>query len=250
MGPTRENILALLKRRKRATARELAIILEVTAPAVRQHLTSLERDGLVAGRAEKRPMGRPVRVYHLTPAAEPHFPTAYGPLALDLLRLVRKSGGKKAVQRLLEKRRAVLLKAYRKRVRGAGGKARAWETLARIRDAEGYVCETVDADGSPTLVEHHCPIRAVAKEFPEVCRQEQKLFEAVLGKKMDRTEHLVAGGDCCLYVPAKAPKRATKSRKKAKKKAKRKAKRKAKKRAKRRPAKRKPARKRALRKRR
>ncbi|MHC5022086.1 MAG: ArsR family transcriptional regulator, partial [Planctomycetota bacterium] len=68
MGPTRQTILDLLKRRGQATARELATVLKVTAPAVRQHLTALERDGLVAANPVKRPMGRPVRVYTLAPA--------------------------------------------------------------------------------------------------------------------------------------------------------------------------------------
>ena len=60
MGPTRERILDLLKRRAEATARELATALGITPPAVRQHLTALERDGLVTGRTLRRPVGRPV----------------------------------------------------------------------------------------------------------------------------------------------------------------------------------------------
>ena len=201
MTSTRDRILGLLKRRKRATARELAAALGITPPGARQHLQALEREGLVAGRDEKRPMGRPVRVWALTPAAEPRFPTAYGPLALDLLRLLRKSGGARAVERLLARRRQALLTLYRRRVKRGAGAARAWAALAKLRDTEGYVCESTVEDGRPMLTEHHCPIRAVAAEFPEVCRQEHLLFEAVLGRPLERAEHLVAGGACCRYVP-------------------------------------------------
>lgn len=252
MGPTRQTILDLLKRRGQATARELAQVLNVTAPAVRQHLTALERDGVVAASPVKRPMGRPVRVYILAPASAPHFPTAYGPLALDLLRLVKKSGGAKAVEKLLAKRRKHLLTSYRKRVKTAKGSK--LEILAQIRDEEGYVAEVSPSreagQGDAQLVEHHCPIRGVADEFPEVCRQEQLLFEEVLGRKVQRVEHMVEGGLRCRYVfaqPGKAvakrsQKRATKkspTRKKAVKK--RPTKKKA---AKKRPAKKKAAKKR------
>ncbi|MHC5021520.1 MAG: helix-turn-helix transcriptional regulator [Planctomycetota bacterium] len=246
MGPTRQTILDLLKRRGQATARELAAVLKVTAPAVRQHLTALERDGLVAANPVKRPMGRPVRVYALAPAAAPHFPTAYGPLALDLLRLLKKTSGAKAVEKILTKRRKQLLASYRKRLRTAKGSK--LEILAKIRDEEGYVAELSPTDAAPggsELVEHHCPIRGVADEFPEVCRQEQLLFEEVLGKKVERLEHMVDGGLRCRYVFAqpgkkaakKAKKKPKKAAKKPKKAAKKKPAKKAKKKAKKRPAK-------------
>ena len=54
-------------------------------------------------------------------------------------------------------------------------------------------------------MEHHCPIAAIAKEFPSVCRMEKELFEAVLGMKLDRPQHLASGDRACVYAPAAEP---------------------------------------------
>ncbi len=207
MGPTRKRLLELLKRRGEASARELSREVGVTPPAARQHLVAMQRDRLVSVRVVRRPVGRPVGLYRLTPAAEPHFATAYGPLALGVLRAAARARGPREVARLLSAWREGLLRAYRKRLRGAV-RGRALAALARIRDEEGYECE-VDAEGAagPSLVEHHCPIAAVAREFPEVCRQEQLLLEGALGRKLARVEHLLAGGDRCRYAPGWAPPR-------------------------------------------
>jgi predicted ArsR family transcriptional regulator len=32
---------------------------------------------------------------------------------------------------------------------------------------------------------------------------EKKLFEAVLGRPLERTDHLASGGRACVYAPAK-----------------------------------------------
>jgi hypothetical protein len=146
------------------------------------------------------------------------------------------------VEKILTKRRKQLLASYRRRLRTAKGSK--LEILAKIRDEEGYVAElspTDEAPGGSELVEHHCPIRGVADEFPEICRQEQLLFEEVLGKKVERLEHMVDGGLRCRYVFAqpgkKAAKKAKKKAKKAAKKKPKKAAKKPKKAAKKKPAK-------------
>ena len=59
--------------------------------------------------------------------------------------------------------------------------------------------------GGIRLVEHHCPIAAVARQHPQVCRYEKELFRRVLGvKELQRTDHIQKGGKACVYqVPAK-----------------------------------------------
>ena len=67
--------------------------------------------------------------------------------------------------------------------------------LAKIRDREGYMARPTP-DG---LTEHHCPIAALAKEFPVLCKYEKLLFEAALGMKVERTQHLASGDAACVY---------------------------------------------------
>jgi predicted ArsR family transcriptional regulator len=169
----------------------------VNRTAVREQLAALEREGLVSRRLERRGRrGRPSLVYRLTPKAEALFPQAYGPLALSLLRQLRASDGDGKIDLLLERRTRELAKRYRERLAGLSA-SNMWKELSKIRGEEGYMARPCPGG----LSEHHCPIAAIAKEFPQVCRQEKLLFERVMGMRLDRTEHLASGGQACTYVP-------------------------------------------------
>ncbi|HXX92777.1 MAG TPA: replication-relaxation family protein [Planctomycetota bacterium] len=193
----RPAILDLLKVHGPSNAPALAKLRGVNETAVRQQLAVLQREGLVERREERRKRGRPTHLYGLTAKAEALFPNAYGPFALGILRQIRETDGEKKVESLLRKRTQRLARDYRERLRGRPLSDR-WQELARIRDEEGYMA-LVRSRG---LVEHHCPIAAIAKEFPLVCQMEKALFEAVLGTKLDRVEHLASGGRACVYARA------------------------------------------------
>ncbi len=65
MQTTRQQILEYLQRHGRATVKELGQVLRLTSTGIRQHLTVLERDGLVVAREERGRVGRPTLVYTL-----------------------------------------------------------------------------------------------------------------------------------------------------------------------------------------
>src|SRR5207247_6479624 len=77
MQSTRLRILEYLQRNGRATVKELGQLLGLTSTGIRQHLTVLERDGLVAVREERGRVGRPNLVYSLTDEADAVFPRTY-----------------------------------------------------------------------------------------------------------------------------------------------------------------------------
>src|SRR5215467_12194918 len=79
---TRGRILQQLRAREE-TVNELAATLQLTDNAVRAHLLSLERDGLVQQTGIQPGFRRPHALYGLTSQSEQIFPKAYGAL-LDL----------------------------------------------------------------------------------------------------------------------------------------------------------------------
>src|SRR5881394_3951475 len=79
LGSTRGRILGLLRIENR-TVNELAAALSLTDNAVRAHLLSLERDGLVQQHGTRRGTRKPHAAYGLSTGAEHIFPKAYGPL--------------------------------------------------------------------------------------------------------------------------------------------------------------------------
>ena len=196
----RPAVLDLLKIHGPTNIPLLAKLRGVSPTAVRQQLSMLQREGLVEVRVEKRKVGRPTQLFALTEKAEALVPQAYGPLALTLLRQLRKVDGDRKIEQLFDWRTRTLVAAYRERLAGKTP-AEKWQELARIRAEEGYMARS-DGRG---LTEHHCPIAAIAREFPQVCQFEKSLFEAVLGRPLDRIEHLASGGRACVYAPGRAP---------------------------------------------
>jgi predicted ArsR family transcriptional regulator len=193
----RPAVLDLLKIHGPTNAPALARLRGVSLTAVRQQLAALRREGLVEIRVEKRRVGRPTHLFALTDTGDARFPQAYGPLALSLLRQIRGLDGDAKIEKLLERRTRELAKAYRKRVKGRSAAER-WRELARVRAEEGYMARASKSG----LAEYHCPIAAIAREFPQVCRFEAKLFEAVVGRPLERIDHLASGGRACVYAAA------------------------------------------------
>src|ERR671920_2177582 len=81
---TRGRVIGLL-RGKSGTVNELAEKLELTDNAVRAHLLSLERDGLVRQSGVQRGARKPHFAYELTAEAERLFPKAYDALLNQLI---------------------------------------------------------------------------------------------------------------------------------------------------------------------
>jgi predicted ArsR family transcriptional regulator len=81
MESTRGQIVSLLRRSAR-TVEELAGALGLTNNAIRNHLATLERDGIVRQEGLRRGpgAGKPATVYELDPDAESLFSNAYAPV--------------------------------------------------------------------------------------------------------------------------------------------------------------------------
>src|SRR5215472_9820953 len=82
---TRRAIVHLLKQEGSLDAQALAARLHLSAMAVRQHLYALHETQLVTYTEAPRPVGRPVKLWQLTPAADRSFPEGYAELTLSLL---------------------------------------------------------------------------------------------------------------------------------------------------------------------
>ena len=200
---SRERLLHLLKTRGPATAPELAELLGITPVAVRQHLGLLADEGLVAHESERRRVGRPVRVWHLTDAAAARFPESYADLAVGLLASLEGALGARGLQRVVAERTRRQIQEYRAQLPPASAPlAKRVAALARLRAREGYMAEHERADGGALrLVENHCPICAAATVCQGLCSSELELFRAVLGPgvAVEREEHILDGARRCAY---------------------------------------------------
>src|ERR1700737_4922298 len=101
--PPRMELLELLRRKQAASAEGISTELGVTPNAVRQHLTNLERDGLVRSVPVRTKRGRPVLKFSLTERADAVFPKRYGQLATMVLTELQEMGGPELLDEVFER---------------------------------------------------------------------------------------------------------------------------------------------------
>src|SRR5688572_23008868 len=87
-GSTRGRLVTLLRGTTK-TVNELAEELELTDNAVRAHLLSLERDGLIRQSGIQRGTRKPHFAYELTEEADHLFPKAYDALLNQLIAVLK-----------------------------------------------------------------------------------------------------------------------------------------------------------------
>ena len=199
---TRHALLNALKQRGPSDASALAATLGVSAMGVRQHLYALAAEGLVAYEQEARPVGRPAKLWRLTPPADRFFPNGHAELAVGLIEAMGDAFGGEGVARLVAARARRQAEGYRKRIPADAPLGARLEALAAIRSEEGYMAE-VEAAGSGAyrFVENHCPICVAARACAGLCGAEIDVFREVLGPdvSVERTEYIIAGARRCVY---------------------------------------------------
>jgi predicted ArsR family transcriptional regulator len=199
---TRKAIVTLLKQHGAMDVVALASKLSLTGMAIRQHLYILQKEQVVEYEEEARPMGRPAKLWRLTPEANGWFPNGYSELSVSLIHSMIEAFGEIGMDKLLEVRNHTQQEQYYEKLSGATGMREKLEKLRKIRMNEGYFAEVQDqADGSFLFVQKHCPIIDAAAVCTGLCQNELSLFRTVLGPNVDieRIEYLLSGGSRCVY---------------------------------------------------
>lgn len=196
---SRREVLRLLKLEGPLRVQEMAEALEMTVSGVRQHLTSLERQGAVTHEKRRNGPGRPRHVYSLTPSGDALFPRRYGELANELLGYLEDEDPD-LLETVFHRRRERRIEEARGRLEGLEPAARV-EELARILDEDGYDARSrMEPDGTMTVVERNCAVRAVARRYRQACTSEIEFLRAVLPEaRVERTSHIAAGDHACAY---------------------------------------------------
>ncbi len=200
----REIILAFLKTRGHATLGEVAAHLEVSKQAALKHLEALDTEGLTAvAHAQSHGRGRPENVYSLTSAAAEHFPHTHRQLAGDLVEFLNEE----QLQRFFERRAARLEAEYAPRLAGLDFDARVRE-LARLATENGHMAEVVELSGGGLAIRHcNCPIQDVAVRTPLPCKNEQEMYERLLGAPVERSTWVREAASDCTYQVNEGSKR-------------------------------------------
>lgn len=200
VSPSRLRLLAelLRKRTMGMTVDELSDSLAVSHNAVQQHLTALQRDGLVMVKATRPTKGRPGRAYAPTEAGLELFPRRYAHFADSLLRHSLELFGEEGQERLLDAIATEAVAGCDERLAGLEGEDRLHEVVAVLNEL-GYAA-TVNEDGSVTAL--NCVFQHLTRNSRAVCRFDRELLSSLLGSHIEHDACIADGHDCCRFRPA------------------------------------------------
>jgi predicted ArsR family transcriptional regulator len=175
---TRGRLVTLLRGTTK-TVNELAEELELTDNAVRAHLLSLERDGLIKQSGIQRGTRKPHFAYQLTEEAEQLFPKAYDALLNQLISVLKGRLTPAALEEVLREVGRSLARAgaasqnsdMESRINGALAALEAIGGSARVEKENGRV----------VIRSESCPLATAVAEHPEVCRLAETLLSEIIG---------------------------------------------------------------------
>jgi predicted ArsR family transcriptional regulator len=185
---TRGRIVLLVRRAPR-TIDELCQALGLTRNAIRAHLATLERDGLVRRGGVRPGTSKPAQLYALTPEAAELFPRGYAPV-LD--RLLADLGQRLPPEVLEEAVRTVGRRMALERPAPRGDVRKRAVAGAAIVDELGGIAEVREVDGTLWIQAWSCPLAAVVVGHPELCRLLEAMLTVIVGapirERCDRRE--------------------------------------------------------------
>jgi predicted ArsR family transcriptional regulator len=196
---TRGRILALLRIAPR-TVDDLAAELGLTDNAVRQHLTGLERDGLVRSAGVRRPpgAGKPATVYEMEAAAEQLMSNAYAPVLGTLLEVLTD-------ELPTAQHRRILRETGRRLAALAGGRASGdfparVAAAADVLKALGGTVHVEQKRGAAFIRGAACPLASAVARNPRVCHAVETLVSEISGEETAECCDRADRPRCCFEI--------------------------------------------------
>jgi predicted ArsR family transcriptional regulator len=174
---TRGQIVTIL-RRSPSTVEELATQVNLTDNAVRAHLATLERDGLVRQSGLRRGPRKPHFTYVLTPEADGLFPKAYDALLNQLIAVLKHRLSPAEIEDVLrEVGRAIAAEAPAGKHDDLQGRV---QTALKVLEAIGGAAQAVEQDDKIVIQASGCPLAAAVSVHPQVCQLAESLVAGIV----------------------------------------------------------------------
>jgi predicted ArsR family transcriptional regulator len=163
------------------TVNELVAALHLTDNAVRAHLLSLERDGLVQQQGTLPGKRKPHIVYGLSAETEHIFPKAYGPLLAHLVTVLSNRLAPLVLRAIMREVGRSVAADYFPRWNGRNRRERIKAALDLLHDLGGLA--RFDERGGKKFIygRNGCPLATVTSSHPEACLIIESLLSTVLG---------------------------------------------------------------------
>lgn len=189
----------LAKGRDGADILELVQHLKITKTAVRGHLQSLEQLGFIQFKDSSTGVGRPRRLYLLTPTGAEAFPRQYSWLSNELLSLIAETSSSTEVVRLMQ--------ALAKKVAKNFEDSKDTKPADRLKSAVallnnlGYRAQLKQTDVRKGAVVEaiNCVYHSVAQRHPELCSFDVQLLRSTTQMDVKLETCIARGGQSCRF---------------------------------------------------
>jgi predicted ArsR family transcriptional regulator len=199
LASTRGQILALL-RSESHTVNQLVAALNLTDNAVRGHLLSLERDGLVQQHGTRPGKRRPHTTYRLSTDAEQIFPKAYGPLLVHFVTVISNRLTPPALRATMREVGRAVAADDLHRWKGRNRRERIKAALDLLHDLGG-VARFDEREGKQFIYGRNgCPLAVVTANHPEACLIIESLLSEVTGAPAKKCCEYGETPRCCFEV--------------------------------------------------
>jgi predicted ArsR family transcriptional regulator len=202
MGERQKQLLKLLRASKPGlSVDELSKGLEITRNAVRQHLASLEAEGLVTtGPTRPSGGGRPQQLYILTELGKEMSPRQYSWLAQLVVASVRREEGLENMSKRMNEIGASVAQQIRSQYPDLTTHQEKVEKLAEVMDQLGYNARNATLPGGDSVIEaDNCVFHTMAKKDLEICHLDKGLMETFTDSKVEQNECMARGGNVCRF---------------------------------------------------
>lgn len=197
---TRDKVLEILLNRQRCTINDLAEEVGINHISVRHHIAKLEASGRVSSEEENIGVGRPRKVYFLTPQGMEDFPQRYLTFSIRLVEQLKGALPEKTVKKLFKEIATDMVNDHTAQVNISGLDLSERVTLiSQLLQNEGFTIEVLENEDGLQIRETSCPYKHVGEEHPEICLVDETIIEQVLAIPIQKTHCVLNGDPYCAY---------------------------------------------------
>jgi predicted ArsR family transcriptional regulator len=190
----------LLKNKSGLTVDELALGLQITRNAVRQHLTALERDELVAPGPTRPSGGRPQQLFVLTRKGTELFPRHYSWFTQLVVESMKREHGLAGLRERLGAMGRGVAEQMRARHPELDTHEQKVERLAAVMSELGYEARASTRSGEAPMIEaDNCVFFELALKIPEICQFDLSLLGTFTDSSVEHEECMARGGNVCRF---------------------------------------------------
>ena len=197
----KEILLLLNKHQMGLSIPKLELSLGISRTAVTQHLTNMERDGLVTKGQIEKTGGRPGYIYVITERGLDQLPRQYSWFSELMLDAIKAKFGADELTRVLQDMAVKVGQELKPRLNGKS-------TIQQVKEIQsilnnlGYDASgnTFGPDELPMISAQNCVYHKLAAKHPEVCQFDVTLLETLLeNHRVVQMQCMVKGGATCEF---------------------------------------------------